>query len=194
MAHLYMTHMLNKAQEMQEEELNLHEELGHLQLAIEDERNKIKKVEAKLQIEAVRSYKINQQLDLANGKIMGYQTQLTKMQYRMNKIQRDHAQEIERITWKSSADLKVKDLQIEAMQKAQTLMQQRLKQAEEAINEYMANPIMDPTTKTGKDSQIKKLTDEVAMVKDLLIDLSMGYRSRLMHKDDEIAELKKQIL
>ena len=30
MAQLYMTHMLNKAQEMQEEELNLHEELGHL--------------------------------------------------------------------------------------------------------------------------------------------------------------------
>ena len=45
MAHLYMTHMLNKAQEMQEEEINLHEELGHLQLAIEDERNKFKKVE-----------------------------------------------------------------------------------------------------------------------------------------------------
>ena len=72
MAHLYMMHMLSKAQEMQEEEINLHEELGHLQLAIEDERNKLKKVEARLQIEAAISYKINQQLDLANGKIMGY--------------------------------------------------------------------------------------------------------------------------
>ena len=38
MAHLYMTHMLNKAQEMQEEEINLHEELGHLQLALEDKK------------------------------------------------------------------------------------------------------------------------------------------------------------
>ena len=64
---------------------------------------------------------------------------------------------------------------------------------EEAINEYMANPIMDPTTKTGKDSQIKKLTDEVAMVKDMHIDLTKGYRSRLKYKDDEIVELKKQI-
>ena len=72
MAHLYMTHMLNKAQEMQEEEINLHEELGHLQLAIEDERSKVKKVEAKRQAEVTRSYKINQQLDLSNGKIMGY--------------------------------------------------------------------------------------------------------------------------
>ena len=54
---------------------------------------------------------------------MGYQTQLAEMQYRINPLQRDHAQEIEKITWESSADLKVKDLQIEAMQKAQTLMQ-----------------------------------------------------------------------
>ena len=60
MAQLYMTHMLNKAQEIQEEEINLHEELGHLQLAIEDKRNKLKKVEARLQTEAARSYKINQ--------------------------------------------------------------------------------------------------------------------------------------
>ena len=60
MAHLYMTHMLNKAQEMQEEELNLHEELSHLQLAIEDKRSKLKKVEARLQAEVTRSYKINQ--------------------------------------------------------------------------------------------------------------------------------------
>ena len=193
MAQLYMTHMLNKAQEMQEEEINLQEELSHLQLAIEDERSKLKKVEARLQAKVTRSYKINQQLDLSNGKIMGYETQLTEMQYRINQIQRDHAQEIEKITWESSADLKVKDLQIEVIQKAQTLMQQRLKQAEDAINEYMANPIMDPTTETGKDSQIKKLTDEVAMVKDLHIDLTKGYRSRLKHKDDEIVELKKQI-
>ena len=74
------------------------------------------------------------------------------------------------------------------MQRAQTLMQQRLKQAEDAINEYMANPIMDPTTEMGKDSQIKKLTEEVAMVKDMHIDLMEGYRSRLKYKDDEIAE------
>ena len=59
---------------MQEEEINLHEELGHLQLAIEDERSKLKKLEARLQTEAARSYKINQHLDLANGKIMGYET------------------------------------------------------------------------------------------------------------------------
>ena len=44
--------------------------------------------------------------------------------------------------------MKVKDLQIEAMQRAQALMQQRLKQAEDAINEYMANPILDPTSHT----------------------------------------------
>ena len=72
-------------------------------------------------------------------------------------------------------------------------MQQRLKQAEEAINEYMANPIVDPTTEMGKDSQIKRLTAEVEMVKDMNIDLSEGFKSRLKHKDDEIADLKKHI-
>ena len=72
-------------------------------------------------------------------------------------------------------------------------MQQRLKQAEEAINEYMANPILDPTTESGKDSQIKRLTAEVEMIKDMNIDLSQGFRSRLKHKDDKIAKLKKQV-
>ena len=72
MAQLYMNHMLTKAHKIQEEELNLHEELGHLQLAIEDERQKAKKVEVKLHSEVAKSYKINQQLDIANGKIMGY--------------------------------------------------------------------------------------------------------------------------
>ena len=79
MAQWYMGHMLNKAQEMQEEEINLHEELGHLELALEDERHKYKKVKAKLQAEITRNFDIAQQLDLSNGKVMGYQTQLTEM-------------------------------------------------------------------------------------------------------------------
>ena len=115
MAQWYMSHMLSKAQEMQDEETNLHEELGHLELALEDERSKFKKVEAKLQAEITRNYEITKQLDLSNGKVMGYQTQLTEMQYRINQLQKDHAQEIEKINWQSSANLKVKDLQIEAM-------------------------------------------------------------------------------
>ena len=41
MAHMYMNHMLNKAQEMQEQELNLYEELGHLELAYEDKKHAI---------------------------------------------------------------------------------------------------------------------------------------------------------
>ena len=57
----------------------------------------------------------------------------------------------------------------------------------------MANPILDPTTEIGKDSQIKRLTVEVEMIKDMNIDLNQGFRSRLKHKDDEIAKLKKQI-
>ena len=113
------------------------------------------------------------------------------MQHRINQMQKDHAQEIDKIIWQSSADLKVKDVQIEAMQRAQTLMQQRLKQAEDAINEYMANPILDPTTHMGKDNQIKKLQEEVTIVNDMNIDLMTGYRSRLQHKDNEIEELKK---
>ena len=191
MAQWYMGHMLHKAQEMQDEEMNLHEELGHLELALEDERHKYQKVGAKLQAELTRNYNISQQLDLSNGKVMGYQTQLTEMQHRINQMQKDHAQEIDKIIWQNSANLKVKDVQIEAMQRAQTLMQQRLKQAEDAINEYMANPILDPTTHMGKDSQIKKLQEEVTIVKDMNIDLMTGYRSRLQHKDNEIEELKK---
>ena len=77
----------------------------------------------KLHTKTTKSYKFNQQLDIANAKIMGYQTQLTEMQYRINQIQKDHAQEIEKITWESNANLKAKDLQIEAMQRAHTLMQ-----------------------------------------------------------------------
>ena len=84
MAQLYMTHMLNKAQEMQEEEINLHEELGHLELALENERQKHQKVGAQLQAELTRNYKLSQQLDLSNGKVMGYQTQLIEMQYGIN--------------------------------------------------------------------------------------------------------------
>ena len=57
----------------------------------------------------------------------------------------------------------------------------------------MANPILDPTTETGKDSQIKRLTAEIEMVKDMNIDLSEGFKSMLKHKDNEIADLKKQI-
>ena len=57
----------------------------------------------------------------------------------------------------------------------------------------MANPILDPTTKTRKDNQIKKLTTKVEMIKDMNIDLSQGFRSLLKHKDDEIAKLKKQV-
>ena len=178
---------------MQEEELNLHEELGHLQLAIEDERQKAKKIEVKLHAKAAKSYKINQQLNIANGKIMGYQTQLTEMQYKGNQMQKDHTQEIEKITWEKDADLKAKDLQIEALQRAHTLMQQRLKQAEEVIDKYMANPILDPTTERGKDSQIKRLTAKVEMIKDMNIDLNQGFKSRLKHKDDKIAKLKKQV-
>ena len=57
----------------------------------------------------------------------------------------------------------------------------------------MANPILDPNTHMGKDSQIKKLQEEVTIVKDMNIDLLTGYRSKLKYKDDEIEELKKQI-
>ena len=46
---------------------------------------------------------------------------------------------------------------------------------------------------TGKDSQIRKLTVEVEQIKDMSIDLIEGFRSRLKHKDYEIAELKKEI-
>ena len=115
------------------------------------------------------------------------------MLYKINQPQQDHIQEIEEITWEKDGDIKARDLQSEAMQGTQTLMQQRLKQAEEAINEYMANPILDPTTKIGKDSQIKRLMAKVEMIKDMNIDLSQGFRSRLKHKDDKIAKLKKQI-
>ena len=90
--------------------MNLQEELGHLQLAIEDERQETKKAEVKLHAEAAKSYKLNQQLDIANGKIMGYQTQLTEMQYKVNQMQRDHTQEMEKITWEKDADIKAKVL------------------------------------------------------------------------------------
>ena len=64
----------------------VHEELEHLELALEDERHKYKKVGAKLQAELTRNYNISQQLDLSNGKVMGYQTQLTEMQHRINQM------------------------------------------------------------------------------------------------------------
>ena len=96
-------------------------------------------------------------------------------------MQKNRAQEIEKITWERDADLKAKELQIKAMQRAHTLMQQRLKQVEEAINEYMANPILDPTTEVGKDSQIKKLMTEVEMIKCMNIDLSKEFRRKHLY-------------
>ena len=72
MAQWYMGHMLHKAQKMQDEEMNLHEELGHLELALEDERHKHKKAGAMLQAELTRNYKLLHQLDISNGKVMGY--------------------------------------------------------------------------------------------------------------------------
>ena len=106
-------------------------------------------------------------------------------------MQKDHLDEVDKITWEMDVELKAKDLQLEAIQRAQTLMQQRLKQAEDAINKYMAHQILDPSMETRKDSQISKLTAEVKQIKDMHIDLTEGFRSRLKHKDDEIAKLKK---
>ena len=61
-------------------------------------------------------------------------------------------------------------------------MQQRLKKVEDAINKYMAHPILDPSTEIGKDSHIKKLTTEVEQIRDMNIDLNEGFRSWLKHK------------
>ena len=100
---------------------------------------------------------------------------------------------MDKTKWEIVADLKAKEIQIEAIKRDQTLTQYWLKQAKEAINEYMANPILHPTTKTGKYVQIQKLIKEVEELKDVNIDLSEGYRSRLKHKDDKVNNLQKQI-
>ena len=58
----------------------------------------------------------------------------------------------------------------------------------------MANSILDPTIEKGMDVQIQNLIKEVEELKDLSIDLSEGYRSKLNHKDDEVNDLQKQIV
>ena len=58
-----MTYMLTKAQEIQEE-LNLHEEIGHLQLALEAKQMETQKAEVKLTEEAAKCFKLNQTLDI----------------------------------------------------------------------------------------------------------------------------------
>ena len=90
---------------------------------------------------------------------MGYQVQLTELQYKIERMQKAHLDEVDKIKWEMNAELKAKDIQLEAIKKAQTLMQHRLKQAEDAINEYMAHPIIDPTTEIRKYSHIKKLAE-----------------------------------
>ena len=54
---------------------------------------------------------------------MGYQVQLTKLQYKIDGMQKDHLDEMEKIQWEMNAKLKAKDLQLDAIQRAQTLMQ-----------------------------------------------------------------------
>ena len=111
----------------------------------------------------------------------------------MERMQRENANEIDRITWEAKGNLKAKNIQLEATKRAQTLTQHRLKQVEEAINKYMANPILDPTTKIGKKAQVQKLSEDIDELKDLNIDPNKGYRLRFKLKEEEVNELQKQI-
>ena len=60
-------------------------------------------------------------LELEQGKIMGHQLQILELNQKMERMQKDNANEIDRITWEAKANLKAKDIQLEATKRAQTL-------------------------------------------------------------------------
>ena len=120
---------------------------------------------------------------------MGYELQLLEKSQQWDRKQKELEEEIARVKWQTNANLKAKDFHLEASKKAQTIIQQRLKQAEETINEYLENPICDPTTETGKEIQIQKLKDDVKILENMNINLNEGFVVRLANKDKEINDL-----
>ena len=67
-------------------------------------------------------------------------------------MQKDNAKKIYKIAQEAKANHKANDIQLEATKRAQTPTQHQLKQAKEAINKYMTNPIVDPTIDMAKDA------------------------------------------
>ena len=115
MVQTYMNYMIAKAEEIQEEDLNLYKEIGHMQLALEAKQIETQQAEAKLTEETTKCITLNQTLDIEKGKVMGYQVQLTELQYKIDRMQKDHLNEVDRITWEKDAELKAKNLQLEAL-------------------------------------------------------------------------------
>ena len=104
--------------------------MGHLQLIqaekerqVEQQQQQLKSLEEKLIEEASKRFEVTNKLEVEQGKVMGYQVQLLELTQRIERMQKDHINETDKIKWEIAANLKTKDLQLEAITKAQALTQ-----------------------------------------------------------------------
>lgn len=101
--------------------------------------------------------------------------------------------EVLEVTQAHARQLAIKENQLKATTVAQELTKRRLQQAEETINEFLANPIAGTLDESAKDAEIKALKKQVET--DNLIKATMvsGWVAREAAKDREMEELKEQL-
>ena len=125
MAQQYISYMVAKAQNMQNNKLSLIQELGHLQLAqakhekqskLHEEKPYI--LEYKVREEASNKFEAMKKLELEHSKVMGYQMQILELNQKIERMQRENHIKIDRIKWEAKAKLNAKDIQLEATKRA----------------------------------------------------------------------------
>lgn len=120
---------------------------------------------------------------------MAYKTQSLELNQKMDRLQKDKDDEIDRIKWQADTNICSKDIQLDATQRTQSLTQQRGKQAEDTVNEYLADSIVDPTTELGKEAYIQHLKEEMDKQEKRHFDLIKGFRYRIKGMQDENEDL-----
>lgn len=201
-------HISTEAVKLQDENVNLQEEIGHLQLArtemskqLKADQMKISNFDESIKAAHAQTHIAMEELDKERGKVMALTSNIFEEQQKRTKIAKDYEEEIEKLKWSQEADLKVKEIQIEtahkateAAQRATSLSQRRLKQAEAMLDEFLVNPLSDPTTDTGKDQIIRNLRTEVEDLTKMNKAMADGYNSQLHKKDEEMEALRKELV
>ena len=73
------------------------------------------------------------------------------------------------------------------------MTKRRLQQAEETINEFLANPIAGTSDESAKDAKIQELTKQVEMDRMLKVTMVSWWMTREANKDNELGNLKSKV-
>lgn len=86
----------------------------------------------------------------------------------------------------------VKDAEVKNLELAQQISLRRLKQAEEMMNEFLANPLAG-TSKEANDTRIKDLINQLEQEKLTRQALAIGWTTQITNKNKQIQELEEQV-